>query len=475
MKKLFLTILSLTALVIISACTNDPDPVALPPTEQTGQATDNAQVMDDNGIDLPPATIRYANWNMGTEEENNIERRMIQAFMERYPHITVEIDESIPGDWMGNLAIAASTGSLPDVFMVSDTATKVINGWLLDITDISNADSEFTALPQNIRDSTTLGGRVYTVPFAQFLLGYFINADLFDTFNLDPPQFGFDVDEFISLINATTDLSRPTLGLTQSVSFADWMPAALNPNLGFFAYDGTGYAISSPEMIQTVNTAAQLNMTGTTWLGITPEQQAQFLGAEYDGAAFREGLVAFLWDGTWALGSLSEQTNFSLDFVGVPGGRTPMTLDITALSATTAYPEQAYLLAKWMGHGIDGYLTRLQIAEEMGIFFASVPVSPNPQVQNAFLASIDGLPGLRTAIENLDNAIIDGNKVVPGYVMARFNGETGIAIPAEDIDNATIGAVIHHASIGNLNLADHAAAIEAISRGHLAEAQNLLN
>ena len=465
MKKLLFAVGALTLFMLLAACGGNGDNGG-----DTGDTGDTAAAQD-----LAPVTIRYANWNLGAEDENNIERRMLQAFMDRYPHITVEIDESIPGDWMGNLAIAATTGNLPDVFMISDTAAKVVSGWLLDITDMSMADTEFLALPDSVREATTLGGRVYTVPFAQFMLGYFINQDLFDEFNLDAPTFGFSVDEFISLINATTDLSRPSIGLTQSVSFPDWMPAALNPALGFFAYDGEGYAISSPEMVQTVSASALLTATGTTWLGITEQQREQFLGAGYDGAAFREGLVAFQWDGSWALGSLPNQVSFNLDFVGVPGGRTPLTLDITGIAATTAHPEEAYKLARWMGHGVDGYLTRLELAEEMGIIMASVPVSPNAAVQEGFLASIEGMPGLRAAIENLDSVIIDGNKVVPGHVMARFNGETGIAIPNTDYENASIGAFMHHSSLGNISFADHAAAVEAISRGHLQAAQDLLD
>ena len=40
-------------------------------------------------------TIKYANWNLGTPEENNVERQMIQAFMDTHPNIKVVIDDSI--------------------------------------------------------------------------------------------------------------------------------------------------------------------------------------------------------------------------------------------------------------------------------------------------------------------------------------------------------------------------------------------
>ncbi|MCI0554052.1 MAG: hypothetical protein L0287_24145, partial [Anaerolineae bacterium] len=39
---------------------------------------------------MEPVTLRYANWNVGTEEENNLQRQLVQAYIDMHPNVTVE-------------------------------------------------------------------------------------------------------------------------------------------------------------------------------------------------------------------------------------------------------------------------------------------------------------------------------------------------------------------------------------------------
>ena len=68
MKKVFTLLLLALFVFTVSAC-GDKTPV------------------DDRTV------ITYAAWNLGLEEDNNIERRMIDAFMEKYPDIRVDVIE----------------------------------------------------------------------------------------------------------------------------------------------------------------------------------------------------------------------------------------------------------------------------------------------------------------------------------------------------------------------------------------------
>jgi len=473
MKKfLLVSLLLIAALVVFAACNNDNNggttdtnvtaPDAPEPTPPTGGETEPQEpVFTPEPGEI--ITLRYANWNVGTEEDNNIERRMIEAFMEAHPYIRIEIEEM--GDWTESLAVLASIGQLPDVFMVNDTGMMAANGWLLDITELSNNDVEFVNLPNSIREATQINNTVYTVPFAQFMMGYFVNRTLFEELNLDPPEFGVSVDEFLNLVRQTTDLNRPTIGLNYSNQLLYWLPGARNPNFGFFGYDGVAYTLNSPEMLEAVSLAAELAATGMTYGGLSYEQREAF-AAPWAGGAFNQGQVAFLWDGSWVIDWLpryAAEANFELDFIGVPGGRTVITLDILGIASTTQHPEAAYMFARWMGHGVEGYLRRIQIAQENGININSLPASGDARVLEAFW-NIVTIPGLRTAIEHMDNALIDGNKIVPGHVQGRFYAQTGISIPGTDYDNATVNQVIHHSIVGNINFADHADAVNAASR-----------
>lgn len=491
MKKLFLiSILLIASLVLVTACgssddndsaNNDGGNVTNNQTGQQDSTGDNVNVdTGDTGVQsfaFAPAegetiTIRYANWNLGTEEDNNIERRMIQAFMDANPGIYVEIVEPFTDGWTEGLAVAASVQNLPDVFMVNDTGMMAANGWLLDITEISNSDGEFLNLPGAVRNATQIGNTVYTVPFAQFFLGYFVNRTMFEELNLDPPEFGVSVDEFVNLVRHATDLNRPIVGLNYANQFAYWLPAARNSRFGFFGYDGTSYVLNSPEMIEAITLAAELTATGMTYGGLDYDQRAAF-AAPWAGGAFNQGQVGMVWDGSWVIDWLpryAAEANFELDFIGIPGGRTAVTLDILGIAATTSHPEAAYLFARWMGHGVEGYLRRLEIARQNDININSLPLSGDQRVHDAF-DSLITIPGIRTALSELGNALVDGNKIVPGHVQGRFYAQTGISIPGTDYDNATVNQMIHHSIVGTINFADHADAVNAASSAAMAEAR----
>jgi len=422
---------------------------------------------DSNG-DESTVTITYANWNLGTVEENNINRRMIQAFMDEHPGIVVEVDETITGDWMEALTMAAATNSLPDVFMINDVAPMVINGWLMDITEISRADAEFNRLPTAIREAVTLNDVVFSVPNAQHMIGFFANLTLFDALNLNPPSFGITPDEFFQAIRDTTDLNRPSIGISHLQTIAEWFPGAVNPNLGFFSFDGNNYNLNAPEMLEAVRIATELNSNGFTWLGLDDDQRNNFFGTTWDGQGFRDGNVAFLQDGTWAMESLSiDAAHFDWDFISVPGQRPVLTIDILGIASTSQHPEEAYLFAKWMGHGDAGFARRIELSEAAGSSVGTLPFTNNQTILDAFWANMD-TPGLRAAYAALGNALIDGNKFVPGHLQARFHAPTGISIG--DNDNASMGDAIWNAMLGNINFPDHAANLNAIAnQAHQAE------
>src|SRR5690606_40148919 len=76
--------------------------------------------------DKEQITISFGTWNKGTEDELNLERSLIKAFEAEYPHIKIELDQSIPNDrWTDGLATAASAKQMPDVFMLAEVPPGV--------------------------------------------------------------------------------------------------------------------------------------------------------------------------------------------------------------------------------------------------------------------------------------------------------------------------------------------------------------
>ena len=473
-NKLLVFVGVMSLVIFIAACGNDSanNGGDLTDTAENPPATTEPQPQEStpNGDQI---VLRYANWNLGTEEENNLERQMIQAFMDAHPNIIIEIDNSItPGEthWNELLAIAASTGNLPDVFMVDDIGVNLTNGWALDISEIANADADFTALPENMQDAMSINNRVYNVPFAQHMFGYFVNLDLFDSLNLDAPTFGFSIEEFEEAVRLVTDLNSPIIGTNHIDYFIAWYPGALNANMGFLTFDGEEFNLNSPEMLNAVQTAVELSSNGFVFDELEEAQRESFNGG-WGGEVFFNEQMGLLWDGTWAVGSIAEQSNFNWEFIGVPGGRPMVTTDVLNIATTTTHPEEAYLFAMWMGSGSNGFTRRMELAQENQTIVNALPITGNQTLLTTFWEML-GVPGIALAYENLDNALIDRNKITPGWPTVRHHAQTGIQI--QDNDNATVGDVLHNAVRGNINFADYAARINDIMQETFEEMNNAI-
>ena len=413
--------------------------------------------------------ITYANWNLGERRDNALELRMLQAFMDEHPHIYVEIDTgvSVRPNWHDNIIAAANARRLPDVFMVDDMADMVGRGLLMDITEMVLQDVGFFDLPRIVQEAVLVGGTAHALPFAQELHGYFVNRDLFRELGLGPPEFGISAADFISAIRAATNLARPSVGINNTHSFVDWFPGAVNPRLGFFAYDGLGFALNSPEMLEAVRVAGELHRMGYTFDGLA--DAAAYFPIGYSLGAFRVGQMAFFYGSTRLMNMMATQIDFDWDFIGVPGGRAITTLEVVGISANTRHPEEAYLLARWMGFCADGSLRRMQIARDLGIVPESFPLSQSARVLNA-LWPIAPAAGLREVYNAMDRVLVDGLRVMPGYIQARFSAPTGVAIVGTPHNNAGIDPLMLYSIIGDVYFPYYSAMAEELARQQLEEA-----
>lgn len=427
----------------------------------------------DTGPHRNQIVLTYAHWNLGQEHDNALEIRMLQAFMDENPHIIVDIDNHIALPWIDYLGAAATDNRLPDVFAIDDLGLAAANNWLMNLTSKAWADVDFFDMPRLVQEAVLINGVVYALPFAQDIHGYFVNRELFAALGHEPPAFGVSADNFINAVRAATDFNHPSISLNHTFSFVEWYPGAINPHFGFFAFDGLGFAINSPEMLTAIQLAADIYRGGFTFYSLSAEAMRSSFPIGYDLGAFRYGQMAMFYGGAGLLDMMVNQVAFDWDFIGVPGGRSVVTLDIVGISANTNHPEEAYLLARWMGHGTEGNLRRLQYAQEMGIVSDMLPVTQNRQVLDALFQIVD-VPGLASVYGAMDRALVDGMHVLPGYMQARFSAPTGIAIPGTIHDNAGVNALMRYSIIGNMAFEAHSAHAEYIARQQLEIAQDRL-
>lgn len=461
-----ITMLLVASLFVGCTPKTTPTPTQQPPaTEEPTQppATEEPK---------QPITLRYANWNLGTEEENNIQRQLAKKYMELNPHVTIEfVDMSGEGSWDDKLTALAAKGELPDVFMADKTPLYVKNGWLADLTALVGSDADWPNVPDVLRNAVTYKGKVLGLPAAQFVMGYFVNEDLYEAANLDAPTYGVSVDEFFAVAAALTDVQKGKLGLDEMEFIMGWYANTQDANLKWFSFDGTHMNYNSAAFKAAVAKPGEVK--AQTWQGLSDEQKANFKSVG-PWELFLNQEVGVRWDGGWAVPNIAQNATFNWDFIGIPGGNQALVADIIVVAKTTANLEEAYNFAKWMTFSRDGYLAEATIAQAAGAVPTRMPVYIDADTVNMYLSFVGDKPGLRAALENLDSSLLESlAKIVPGYVNARWEGKPGIDI-GEDKD-VNMWYMFNFANDGRYKYEDYSAQLEQFANRLLDEASAELN
>ncbi|NWG34686.1 MAG: extracellular solute-binding protein [Chloroflexi bacterium] len=467
------TAIVLVLAVSLAACGAQPTPTTAPaePTSAPPPAEAPTQAPAPTEEVMEPVTIRYANWNVGTEEENNLQRQLVKAYMEMHPNVTVEfVDMSMEGRWDEKLTNYAAKGELPDVFMADGTPLYVKNGWLADLTDLVANDPDWQDVPQVLKDAVTYNGKVLGLPAAQFVMGYFVNQDLFEAANLDAPVYGVSADDFFAATTALTDVQKGKLGLDEMEFIMGWYPSTQDPNLKWFSYDGQHMNYNSAAFKAGIAKAGE--MKPHTWQGLSDEQKPNFKSVG-PWELFLNQESGVRWDGGWAVPGYAGAT-FNWDFMGVPGGNQALVADIIVVSKTASNLEAAYDFAKWMTFSKEGYAKEAELAKAAATVPTRMPVSVNADSIDLYMSFVGDKPGLRQALENLDNSLLESlAKIVPGYINARWEGKPGIDI-GEDKD-VNMWYMFNFANDGKYKYEDYAAQLEEFANKILDEARAELN
>jgi ABC-type glycerol-3-phosphate transport system substrate-binding protein len=340
----------------------------------------------------------------------------------------------------------------------------VTNDWVADLTDIVADDPDWQNVPQVLKDAVTYSDQVLALPAAQFVMGYFVNKDLYEAGNLDAPEYGFSVEEFEEAVTSLNDISQGVLGLDEWQFVMGWYANTQDPNLKWFSYDGTHMNYNSAAFKEAVAKAGEMQQY--TWQGLSEEQLANF-NATGPWELFLNQEVGMRWDATWAVPGYVENATFDWDFIGIPGGNQAMVADIMVVSKTTENLPEAYNFAKWMTFSTEAYAKEAELAEAMGSA-PKMPVSVDEASLELYKQFVDK-PGIHTALDNLDSSLIESlAKIVPGYINARWEGKPGIDI-GENQDVA-IGFIFDNANSGDFKFEDYSVQLEEFSNQILDDA-----
>ena len=301
-------------------------------------------------------TLRFSSW--GDPEQNAPISEAVNAFQAKYPNIVVE-QEFDPFDAYWDKKTTQVAGDqLPDVFAINNDnlclyagAGKLANLTpYLDNVDIANALEQ---VPSDNLHRLSINGQQLGFPFASGAEVLFYNKTMFDDAGLDYPAPDWTLQD---VLDAAAKLTQDTNG----DGFADqwgYYPNYYNEETlyaivhrfgGRWVSDDGKTALNDlPETIAALQFIQDLSYS----YAVAPQPQ-DVEGVENPFAA---GLIGMFEDGAYALSDMSAIQDFEWDVMSIPLGFEGQVGDNAVpgnpnfvVSSSTAYPEEAALLAAYM-------------------------------------------------------------------------------------------------------------------------------
>lgn len=435
-------------------------------TEVSSTASQSTGNSSNTSQDLSGADLTYVNWNLGTADQNNLERQMVAAFNAATGK-NVKIVENVNTSAYEDAIVAmAAKNQMPDVFMLTNMTFGLSNQYLANLSSYATADSDWSKIPSSVAAATTYNGSVYAVPFAIHMMGYFENQELLDSENLKSLNVSPTWNDFYATVSALKQPSKGIMGLNIESTLFEWYPAQINNNFGWFSFDGTKYNLDSADFATAMNLTKTLRTNKMTFDSLTATERTS-LGYDDSVAFWNDGKLGLRWGYTYEIPDMLAHSTFDKKFIGVPGGRTPIVGDYLGISPTCKNPELAYEFAKWMSFGPDGIKKRLALDSD-GTQFSSLPLSTDDSVISAYFdAKYNRVPGLEDVFKASNSGVVEGVKVIPGYGKSRWTARVGknvtISIDGVSTTNPQIGQVIDQCWLGNISWADYASGLNAVA------------
>lgn len=272
-----------------------------------------------NGCLRPPEEdakrIQFSFW--GSVQQQRAEEELIAAFREAHPDIEVDVlaigsryPEKIQAMFVGGVA--------PDVVMVNlfvydEWASR---GVLLDLTDdFKKIDEESEILPIP-RRAVEREGRMFGVPINAHGMTTFYNRDALRAAGVELPEEGFtwefleEIAPRLSRRRGDPDAPTDYLMLMPHPAIIFWQHG-----VQFFddLFNPTAVTVNTPEAAEAIELLRRFRRNG---YAVPPEIESD----EGTFQLFRDGRVAFYFNGRWLTPEFAGNTDFEWDVAPMPSG-----------------------------------------------------------------------------------------------------------------------------------------------------------
>lgn len=373
-------------------------------------------------------------------------RAALDEFTKLHPEIELDIRISSGdgGATPTELSKLAAGDNMPDVAMgVENFAYILSQGLAYPLDNLYAADEDKENALQAGINNYTYDGHLYALPYRIQFNGLLVNMDLFDTKNLDTPDYDWTIEEFMSLAKAATDSQYSGINILVSNDDTHALQTKLMGGMMDAPYQMYGYNMEKHEFDFTSGawTKAQdyikelravpglvsdeLKESDKRNNGIADAYDNKFGGSA---DALASGKVLFGNHNTWETYWMAKKFNFKWDIYPVPHAENVserIQTHVDYVFMTSAVKEEnakaAYEVVKFLSYSEEGCLARMKYVEEnQETEPMYTPASSDPEVLKAYGDSQTIPKGMKymlnTISENPEKIFIaDANKLIPNF------------------------------------------------------------
>jgi multiple sugar transport system substrate-binding protein len=453
MKKILNLMLIGFLLIVVIGCnntttentqsTNTTQTTASSTTNSTQSSTTNTTApitptyWDQNANGIPDwteeeITLTYSTWQHTSADIVTIESLMINAFMEKYPNITVEIQlmGNSSEEWDANFIAASESGTLPDVFLINRIASFLPYNILADITEMYEFDPDTQYMFESVKDLGIYKDKRYAIPTFIYPSLWIVNLDILDAAGVLPPSYDWTYQQMEAIAQATTNENYHIIGQYGATFYSRELPKVLKleaaTNLAeleaakkwqSYSFDGSGFNFDDPVFLSAMNRLSDGINAGYIIPSLGPDVLEEwYLDPGYQPTY--NGKVAIWKEPSWSVKNHFDQMLFNWDIYPGPNGVTGGNTDIAGIASTSEHKQAAYQLLKWMSFSEEGLLKRYELFET---FSDQVFISANNYGYPVVDYGIDGF-GVNKIWETIPYGITAPGLVSPEFIESLKNG-----------------------------------------------------
>ncbi len=352
----------------------------------TSTSTSTADSTASEGASTEPVTLKVTTWDL---DVNPINTTLAEAFMAKFPHITIEFVDTPSADYTQKLSVMLNGGSDVDVIYVKDADTSpglAEKGQLEDLTSyVADAGIDIS-IYNGVADNFVMeDGKLIGLPGTRSYYILYFNKDIFDAAGVDYPTNDMTWAEFEETAKAITagegaDKKYGALIHTWQACVINWGFAS-----GEHSVLDTDFEYLTPyyEMALRMQNDDQSSMDYATLKTGSIHYSSPFLlgnvGMMPMGQWFMATVLAKVETGessvNWGIATIPHDDTAPQGYV--VGSASPI-----CINAASEKKDAAWEYVKF----VSGEEAALLYAE-----FGSIPSYNNPEALN-IIASVDGMP-----------------------------------------------------------------------------------